>query len=37
MLLGGALMAPSVVSVATQEGGGIISVYGIQIAAANYQ
>lgn len=37
MLLGGALMAPSVVSVATQDGGGIISVYGIQIAAANYQ
>ena len=37
MLLGGALMAPSVVSVATQEGGGIISVYGIQITAANYQ
>ncbi len=31
MLLGGALMAPSVVSVATQGGGGIISVYGIQI------
>ena len=37
MLLGGALMAPSVVTAATQEGGGIISVYGIQIAAANYQ
>ncbi len=37
MLLGGALMAPSVVSAASEGGSGIISVYGIQIAAANYQ
>ena len=37
MLLGGALMAPSVVASPPREGGGIISVYGIQIAAANYQ
>ncbi len=35
MLLGGALMAPSVVSAATE--GSVISVYGLQIAAANYQ
>ena len=38
MLLGGALMAPSVVSAVSSNGGsGIISVYGIQITAANYQ
>ncbi len=38
MLLGGALMAPSVVSAVASNGGdGIISVYGIHIAAANYQ
>ena len=38
MLLGGALMAPSVVSAVASNGGdGIISVYGIQITAANYQ
>lgn len=37
MLLGGALMAPSVVAAAGEGGSGIISVYGIQIAAANYQ
>ena len=35
MLLGGALMAPSIVTAATE--GTNISVYGIQIAAANYQ
>lgn len=37
MLLGGVLIAPSIVSAAAQEGGGIVSVYGIHIAAANYQ
>ena len=37
MLMGGILMAPSIVSAAGEGGSGIISVYGIQIAAANYQ
>jgi len=37
MLLGGVLMAPSIVTAAAAEGGGVVSVYGIQIAASNYQ
>ncbi len=38
MMLGGALMAPSVLSaVSTNGGSGVISVYGLQIAAADYQ
>ncbi len=36
MLTGGILIAPSIVTAAAAEGGGIVSVYGIQIAAANY-
>lgn len=36
MLLGGILIAPSIVSAAAAEGGGMISVYGIETAAANY-
>lgn len=36
MLLGGILIAPSIVSAAAAEGGGTISVYGIPTAAANY-
>ena len=36
MLTGGILIAPSIVSAAAAEGGGIVSVYGFQIAAANY-
>lgn len=36
MLLGGVLIAPTIVAAAAQEGGGIVSVYGIETAAANY-
>lgn len=36
MLLGGILIAPSIVSAAAAEGGGMISVYGIGTAAADY-
>lgn len=36
MMAGGMLMAPSVIAAAGEGGSGIISVYGIEIAAANY-
>lgn len=36
MLTGGVLMAPSIVSAAAEGGSGIVSVYGLHIAAANY-
>ena len=36
MLLGGVLIAPSIISAAGADGSGIISVYGIQIQARNY-
>ena len=36
MLLGGLLIAPSIVSAASADPTGIVSVYGIQITAANY-
>lgn len=36
MLMGGILIAPSIMAVATAEGGGNISVFGISTAAANY-
>lgn len=35
-LLGGVLIAPSIVGAAAAEGGGTISVYGISTAAVNY-
>ena len=36
MLLGGILIAPSIIAAASVEGGSMISVYGIETAAANY-
>lgn len=36
MLTGGVLMAPSIVSAAAEGGSGIVSVYGLHIAAASY-
>lgn len=36
MLLGGLLIAPSIVSAASADPVGVVSVYGIQITAANY-
>lgn len=36
MLCGGVLMAPSIISAAGDGGSGIVSVYGIQIAAVDY-
>lgn len=36
MLAGGVLIAPSIVSAAAEGGSGIVSVYGLQIPAANY-
>ena len=36
LLSGGILVAPSLVSAAAKGGSGIVSVYGFQIAAANY-
>lgn len=36
MLTGGILIAPSIVSAAAEGGSGIVSVYGLSIAAANY-
>ena len=36
MLTGGVLIAPSIISAAAEGGSGIVSVYGLEIAAANY-
>ena len=36
LLCGGVLIAPSIISAAADGGSGVISVYGISIAAANY-
>lgn len=36
MLIGGVIMAPSIITAATSDPVGVVSVYGIQITAANY-
>lgn len=36
MLIGGVIMAPSIIEAASADPTGIVSVYGIQIEAANY-
>lgn len=36
MLAGGVVMAPSIITAAASDPVGVVSVYGIQIAAANY-
>lgn len=36
LLAGGVVMAPSIITAATSDPVGVVSVYGIQIAAANY-